>query len=397
MKNLRNLWAVALMLTASVFMVACDEEEPIIDVGEGLSVADGIYITQEGVDPVASSQLTTEQVEDEGFAAQAREGFVATYLFLDAGAYNIVETADREIATTYGGTLTDNETYMVADVTAGGAAFSIASSGVYKVTFDALTSEALIFKINTVGIIGDATEGGWGTDTELALEGSASAEGAAWSKSGIILRNGFYKIRFNANWSIDRRVDAAAGYGAENGYVAFTNLGGSVDALVDGNVGANFEMLNENEGEYTFNVSFSNIDQFAASQERTGDAPVITFDPLENQWAVTGAATPNGWADDDAANDPIGVDIDLNYEGVTSGTYTWKLASIALTVDQFKFRANDAWDKNFGPDQATVAGPAASLFGSADGNFTATEAGDYEIVLTTSDDGDSYTVSFTKL
>lgn len=397
MKNLRNLWAVALMLVASFAMVSCDDEEPTIDVGEGLSVADGIYITQDGVDPVATSQLISEQVEDEGFAAQEREGFVASYLFLEAGSYNIVETVDREIATTFGGALEDNDTYMVANVTADGAAFNIASSGVYKVTYDALTSEVLIFKIETVGIIGDATEGGWGSDTELALDGSASAESAVWSKTGVILRNGFYKIRFNANWAIDRRIDAAAGFGVDNGYVAFTNLGGSVDNLVDGNVGSNFEMLDENEGEYTFSVTFNNTDQFAASQERTGDAPVITFDPLENQWAITGAATPNGWADDDAANDPIGVDIDLNYEGVSGGTYTWKLASIALTVDQFKFRANDAWDKNLGPDQVTVAGPAASIIGSADGNFVATEAGDYEIIMTTSDDGDSYTISFTKL
>ena len=397
MKNFKKLWAVALMLAASFAMVSCDEDEPTIDVGEGLNVADGIYIAKEGEDPVATAQLFSEQVEADGFGAQEREGFVASYVFLEAGNYNIVETVDREVASTWGGTLADSTTYKVAIVSEDGAAFNISSNGLYKITYDEMTSEVLVFKIDVVGLIGDATPGGGGTDTELS--GSVNAQGGSWSVDNVIMRAGWYKIRFNSNWNINRKIDPAGDLSASNGYLAFTNLGGtSPESLSDGNVDGNLNIVGPDEegpkdGVYSFEVTWDPTNGFALSQERTGDAPAPDpFEPDDNRWAVVGAATSLGWP----SNNDCGAadqDVDMTYDGVVDGAHTWTI-TIDLAADEFKFRKNDCWDGDKGVGGfESIEGPDADKIGG-DNNFACLEAGTYLITLKTADSGDTYTVAF---
>ncbi|WP_445456782.1 SusE domain-containing protein [Flavobacterium sp. HNIBRBA15423] len=56
-------------------------------------------------------------------------------------------------------------------------------------------------------------------------------------------------------------------------------------------------------------------------------------------WAITGAATPNGWPDP-------ALDHDMTYN---SSTKKWEII-LPLTVNEFKFRANNGWDLNLGGD-----------------------------------------------
>jgi hypothetical protein len=392
MKNLTKLWSLALLLTATLFMVSCEEDEPTIEVDEdGLSVADGMYIALEGEDPAATMQLTSEQVEDEGFSAQERSGFVTGYFYLSAGNYNIVQTADREVAGTFGGSVetinygTEDEpiTYdVIADATDGGAAFSI-EEGLYKIAHDELTSEIMIFKINSVGLIGAATPNGGSSDTPLS--GSADETGGAWSASDLILRSGWYKFRFNSTWGVDRRVDPALGFGSDNGYLMFTNFGGTIASLEPGNVGANFEMTAEQEGTYNVEVSYDMESGFAYSESRTGDAPEITFDPAEYQWAFVGNATADNWGEFN--------DRSLVYKGQEGDTHTWVGAAMFAAEGESKFRANDDWDVDLGGSLAADGSQATLSAGGAD--IASPGAGSYYVVITTSDEGATWNATMT--
>ena len=65
-----------MLLTAAMFMVSCEEDEPTINVDEdGLSLADGYYFAVDGEDPTQNTRLQPELVEGDGFAAVERVGF----------------------------------------------------------------------------------------------------------------------------------------------------------------------------------------------------------------------------------------------------------------------------------------------------------------------------------
>lgn len=113
------------------------------------------------------------------------------------------------------------------------------------------------------------------------------------------------------------------------------------------------------------------------------DTEALTYSVNNTSWAVTGAATPNGWPDD---ADPVGTaDQDMTYD---ADTQTW-IIDVDLTAGEFKFRANDAWDFNLGTDDdedgsLNFEGP----------NFSVDADGNYRIVLDLSNPR-AYTASIT--
>lgn len=393
-----SLWAVLLVFALS----SCNsDDEVVIDPGTGIPVADGFYMASTSADPTTNDGLVAETVEDDGFGSQTRNGFLANYLYVEGGSYNIVQIVDKEITKTFGGTAStetdegsgcDFNDYTVATLTDGGAALSV-GAGFYKVSFDQIRSELVLIKIEQAGVIGSATPGGWGSDTPLM--GTSSVTGASFSATEVEMRKGEYKLRFNCRWNLDRRDDNTM-WDEANGYQLFTNFGGAADNLLTGNDGANIQVLEADEGIYTVAADWAPGDGWSVNLTKTGDVAPITFVPDEHQWALTGDATPNGWADDDATNDPIGVDHDFNYEGVDAGTYTWMLASIDLIPGGFKIRANDLWDENRGWNELTLTGDTGD-FSDDGGNIRAATAATYKMVLTTSDDGETYTLDFEAL
>ena len=49
-----NLLLSLLMAVTVLAFTSCKEDEPVIGGGDGIPVADGFYITQNGVDPVST-------------------------------------------------------------------------------------------------------------------------------------------------------------------------------------------------------------------------------------------------------------------------------------------------------------------------------------------------------
>lgn len=114
------------------------------------------------------------------------------------------------------------------------------------------------------------------------------------------------------------------------------------------------------------------------------DTEALTYSVDVASWAVTGAATPNGWPDD---ADPEGTaDQDMTYD---PDSRTWSV-TIDMVPGPYKFRANDAWDLNIGTDED---GDGSLNFGGPDFNVDA--AGNYTIVLDLSNPR-AYTYSITQ-
>lgn len=408
MKTFMNRFNLLFAFAAVLFMVSCDDEDPIvITPTDGINVADGYYMSTASGEPTSALALTAESVEDDGFGSQDRAGYNAGYMYLGQGSYNIVQITEKEETDRLGGigeVITDTGSgcefndYTLVNVSSGGAGFSVAAAGLYKVTHDQMTNEVILYKIENAGLIGSATPGGWGSDTPLS--GTVTADGGSWSATEVLLRTGEFKLRFNCRWNLDRRIDPAAGFEAANGYQLFTNFGGASNNLEPGNDAPNIPVALEEEAFYTVDVNWDPIDGFTMNLTKTADAPIITFVPDDHEWAVIGDATNLEDLDMDGTPDGWQTDTDMNYEGFDSGTntYTWLASSIAFNEGGFKFRTNDLWDENIGWGQVEISGDIDD-FSDNGGNIQVSAAGvgDYKITLTTSDDGVAYQAAFEKL
>jgi len=90
------------------------------------------------------------------------------------------------------------------------------------------------------------------------------------------------------------------------------------------------------------------------------DLPALTYTYLKTDWGIIGSATANGWdADQNMTFDPA------------TGIWT---AVLDLKAGEFKFRANDGWDVNYGDDGAngTLEQNGANIPIANDGSYTIT-------------------------
>ena len=380
MKNVINILGMLLLVGGMFMMTSCGDDDIVIDTGSGsLNVGDGMFLALSGSDPSSTAELVAEQVEADDFAAQDRDGFTSGYMWLEAGDYTLVTVNDKEVTGTIGGTVQSVDDgnsdcgftdYLLVSTEADGPAFNVGTSGLYKVSNDQMTNELTLLKIEAPGLIGSATENGWGADTPMT--GSVNADGGSWVLEGTTLRSGEWKVRFNCRWQINRRIDPNGILNdPANGYQLFTNFGGTTNSLVTG--GANIQQTED--GIYTVTVTWDPRDGFGLSSVRTGDAPVITFNPNDFNMAVIGDATANGW---DA-------DRNLFYKGIVDGAHTWLGMMTLAGEGEWKFRANDAWDFNLGGDLANLT--------NGGDNLATLGAGSYYVTLSTADEGETWSAS----
>lgn len=88
------------------------------------------------------------------------------------------------------------------------------------------------------------------------------------------------------------------------------------------------------------------------------DTAELTYSATQYSWGLIGSATPSGWDSDQ----------DMTYDAASK---TWTI-TLDLTADEIKFRANDAWDWNYGDDGADniLENGAANIVVPAAGNYT---------------------------
>ena len=400
MKRTNRILSILLGAAIIFGVSSCKKDEPSGpgDGGGDILVSDGFYITESGVDPVSTSQLLVENVEDDGFTSQPREGFYGGYYYLTAGDYVVVKVESKNITETYGGAVTaaTEETKVcetlnynvVEEATLDGDAFAVSEDGLYRVTYDVLTAEVLLIPIKTAGIIGSATDIGWGDTKTIDIPGTIDATGAAWSASDITLREGEFKIRFNCAWFVDRRIDNTLTvdegvWDANNGYMMWTNFGGTLDELTNGNDASGIQISAEggdapDEGVYTIDITWNQEDGFAVALTRTGDAEPLPEFP-EAMYLV-GAGTAYGWTGPGDASNNGNDAMHKTAGGTTDGVY-WKICYLEAGQG-FKISAASWADPNLGfggVDEYDADGVTVSDDGG--GNMDIATSGMYMIVL----------------
>lgn len=218
--------------------------------------------------------------------------------------------------------------------TANGPNIPIANSGYYKVTFNdntgayTFTAQSTPVYI-TVGIIGSGTPGGWDSDTDLTKDPN---DPHIWTGT-ITFTDGEAKFRAENDWGVN--------WGGST-YPSGTGIGNGPNIPVK--AGTYAVRFNDATGEY-----------FIMPQ-----ATATAYDKL----GIIGSATPGGWdSDTDLIRNP-------------SNPFLWSKI-LTITDGEGKFRANDAWDVNWG------ASPFPGGVASANGANIPTKAGTYFITFNT--------------
>lgn len=373
MNKLNKLMSGIMALLVVAFMISCEEDDPIIVVEEGLPVADGFYFAKVGEDPVATAQLSASNVDAPSFGAMSREGFVQAYTYLTAGSYNLVEVETKAIKTTYGGSLTsvtepandecDVSGYSLVEATVDGAGFNVATDGIYVIAYDAILGEIVYDQIESAGIIGAATPGGWGADTQMTT-GEVTATSASWTIEGVTVDVGEMKLRFNCRWAIDRRIDTNVDFDNANGYSFFTNFGNSLDQLLPGNEGANIQ--NDEYAVFTIALTWDVTTGFAASMTKTGEAEPKPEYP-EALYMIGDGVGGWDWAANGIQMNPVHSNPHLFWRIV------WLDADLGI-----KFAPVADWIGDFGSTGAATAGVFAK---GTDNVATPSTAGYYMVVV----------------
>ncbi len=192
----------------------------------------------------------------------------------------------------------------------------------YKITFNDKSLEYSIefvredFMLQSIGIIGDATPGGWDEDTDMADNGDGTFSIL------VGLTDGEVKFRANNDWAVNwGAADFPAGTAVQDG------------ANIPVTFGLYLITFNALTGEYFFESS---------------------------SVGIIGSATPGGWdVDTDMTPDPMAPSV--------------VRINIDLVDGEAKFRLNDDWGTNWG------ATGFPSGVGTQDGPNIPVPAGNYDV------------------
>lgn len=191
--------------------------------------------------------------------------------------------------------------------------------GYYKINVNAAANPMTYTAIATTwGVIGDASPNGWNDETGLTYNPAL----ATWN-GGMHLTVGSFKFRANHSWDYN--------YGST-----------AVNATLDAG-GSN--IANALEADYAFTLDLSH--------------PLV-YTYTANRWGVIGDATPDGWNSDQ----------NMTWDAVN---HVFKV-TLNMVVGAFKFRANDAWDINYG-------GANLNALTAGGDNIPITVAGNYTITF----------------
>jgi hypothetical protein len=232
--------------------------------------------------------------------------------------------------------------------TAGGPNIPIANSGYYQVNFNAGSGNYTFTPLTTpvytnVSVIGDATPGGWSTDTQLT---QSATDNQVWTGTVAMTAGGSMKFRANNAWTTNWGLGyvsptGLSGWGSQNGANVPVTTSGTYFVYINAATGEFFLGNTSNSTPYT-------------------------------QIGIIGDGTPGAWSTDTyLIQDP-------------ANPYKWS-AKVTLTAAFAKFRANSAWTVNWGnttfpngvgtaggPNIPVNAGTPQITFNSATGEYTFT-------------------------
>ena len=315
------------MATSEKFQIKAIPEAPVID--EGYYLVGDMFTTEDGVNGwnTISDKQTFKHSDKDVYEDPI---FTITFETTKADQYwKIIPKANVDAGNTDAsaagvvGPKVDVEDSMTGSLTNGDAkAGKIAKAGKYKLTLNMMDYSYTIEEAPELYMKGDAN--GWDGYDYLA------GDGVHFTGFMYLNQNGF-KFTTAPDWS-------GTGYGE--------NFSTAPDA---GNI-----VMTEPAGYYKVDVDLS--------------AKTYTLTPITSI-GIIGSAAPNGWDSD----------VDLTYvpynKETKEGRY-WEAKNIKLKAGECKFRANDAWDMQWGFD-----GDKFVFSNNAPQKQFVPEAGTYDIKL----------------
>ena len=202
------------------------------------------------------------------------------------------------------------------------------TAGDYQVTFNTETFEYNFLPLTlfqTVGLIGNATPGGWDTDTDMIKD----ADDPSLWRLRVILIDGEAKFRSDNDWAVN--------WGAGDFPTGIAQVGGANIPVPAGEYKITF---NSTTGAYNFELL-----------------------QIYGTVGLIGTATPDGWNSD----------VDMTKDAVDESF--WFINSIDLVTGEAKFRAENAWVINWG------LGQWPSGVGTQDGPNIPVTGGTYRVSL----------------
>ena len=208
-------------------------------------------------------------------------------------------------------------------------------------SFEALYSEPVTITVTpyqafvplaNIYIMGDATEYGYNNNGGNAPMFRDPANQYKYYYTGYFTANGIKFLSTLGSWHPQ--------YGAvSEGVLGVSNADGSNEPG---------PIMVATAGYYTLTID---VDEMTYSLEPFVYNPVTM--PVYTTVGITGSATPEGWPDN-------GIQ-DVDMVASTANPHLWKISNIVLSAAEAKFRANDAWDVNWGAGtptsgQATIGG-----------------------------------------
>ncbi|WP_315819345.1 hypothetical protein [Paraflavitalea speifideaquila] len=126
------------------------------------------------------------------------------------------------------------------------AGLSVPGPGYYYLTAN-LNNNTWTATKTTWGILGDASPGGWTTDTQLSYDASAQV----WKVTANMKQNGSFKFRANNAWALDFGIDAAGKLQyADNPFLGYTAGLNNLGVPADGNYTITLDL--HTAGNYTY-------------------------------------------------------------------------------------------------------------------------------------------------
>ncbi|MBS4056220.1 MAG: SusF/SusE family outer membrane protein [Bacteroidetes bacterium] len=372
------------LMTLVLTVTSCkkDKDDPTPPV----IVLDGTYIKGAGTaltdfDAKGMMKATKNEV-NQADRAQLLELYVAVKAGSDG--FNIVKV-EGDVKTTYGpgadfavvgeaDRITDEPKldFQRGSYVETTTPFTVPADGLYHVVIDTEVGKVVVVPVQYWGLIGAATPGGWGGDTQIPAAGFDLST-MTFEVADVTMTKADFKFRYSGGWKviIDDTFDLGGGV---VGIRVNTNFGGAVNALVPG--GAN--IANETSGKYTAKMVWTLGTGFVATMTKTGDLDLTDY-----------SATQLGLVGDGLMVDGVqhnwDVTVQVQVPVVTNETtYEWSFTGVEVTtLGSFKIREGQDWNgKSFGYPQVTMAGLSADKFDTnGDGNFVPLEDGTYDIIF----------------
>lgn len=202
------------------------------------------------------------------------------------------------------------------------------TAGTYKITMN-LNALTYTLEKYSWGIVGSAFND-WGATADGKMTYDPFSD--QW-RTIITLKEGEMKFRMNSAWDVN--------YG---------------DSGADGVLDAGGDNIKVKAGKYLVTMNLNDKS--------------YSLLPVTHLWGVVGDATPNSWNGPDVV-------LDLDYSQYSADFDTkgvWTAKGVVLKAGEIKFRADNAWDVNYGD-----TGANGSL--EAGGDNIKVAAGTYDIVL----------------